>query len=384
MKKIVIITYCTSSNSGTFLQAYAVGLIYKKMFPQCKLQYIKAKRIGQGRRKTITGRISFLQLLITKSISYIRNRYYLYLSKKYFPSFPSMPSCFEYDEDILRSIYDNNDIVSVGSDTILERFSYNGKVGLMWGAIPSKSKKVIFAGSGDNCRLLYSENREVEIKQRIESFDFVGVRDGMLYDFFVRKVGISQSKIVRQPDPTYFLSLSTFRLRESLRRELLKYNNLALFHFDRNFEFRSQLSALLKNMGYKLITPEYDPCCDISLGVISPFEWGDLFRYCKVVFTERFHDTVFALRHCVPVINIDWNKSNVSGEGKSKRTEILKNYGLDSYHLSIYKSSDITEGLMESIKFLIAKFDRKHISMVNELQIDILYKSVEKLKNVLE
>ena len=382
MKNIVIITYCTSSNSGTFLQAYATGLIYKRMFPQCRIRYIKARRIG-GNRKSLDRSMSYFQLLITKALSYIRNRYYLCLSKKYFPAFPSMPLCFEYNEDVLSSIYDNNDVVSVGSDTILKRFSYNGQIGLMWGAIPSKSKKVIFAGSGDNCKLLYGENQKDRIKQRIESFDFVGVRDSILYDFLVDQVGISPSHIIKQPDPTYYLPLTTFQLREYLQRKLLKYCNLALFHFDRNFKFRPQLAKVLKNMGYTLVTPEYDPCCDISLCIISPFEWGDLFRYCKAVFTERFHDTVFALRHCVPVINIDWNKDKVSEEGKSKRTEILKNYGLDNYHLSIYEAHDITDDLSVRIRTLIKDFDKQHIEEVNEDLINSLKQSVIILKKTL-
>ena len=335
MKNIVIITYCTSSNSGTFLQAYAVGRVYEEIFPDCRIRYIKARRIG-GARKKVKNDMSRFHLFITKTISYLRNHYYLHISKKYFHPYSPMPLCFEYDDSALREIYDNNDVVSIGSDTILERFAYNGKTGLMWGLEASRAKKVIFAASGDNCSLLYGERDTESIKRHILDFDFIGIRDNILLDFFVNRIGIERSRLHKQPDPTYYLPLSIFN---------------------------------------------DDPCCDISLGIISPFQWGDLFRYCDAVFTERFHDTVFSLRHCVPVVNVDWNKSKVSEFGDSKRTEILKQYGLEKYHLSIYSEDDISCDIVSNIRNLLDTFDKHHVSMVNEELIKSMQQSINILRD---
>ena len=200
MKNIVIITYCTSSNSGTFLQAYAVGRIYEEIFPDCRIRYVKARRIG-GARKVVKNNMSHFHLLITKTISYLRNHYYLRISRKYFHPYSPMPLCFEYDDSTLREIYNSNDVVSIGSDTILERFAYNGKIGLMWGMEASRAKKVIFAGSGDNCSLLYDEEDTESIKRHILDFDFIGIRDNILLDFFVNRIGVERARLHRQPDP---------------------------------------------------------------------------------------------------------------------------------------------------------------------------------------
>lgn len=380
MKNIVIITYCTSSNSGTFLQAYAVGRVYEEIFPDCRIRYIKARRIG-GARKKVKNDMSRFHLFITKTISYLRNHYYLHISKKYFHPYSPMPLCFEYDDSALREIYDNNDVVSIGSDTILERFAYNGKTGLMWGLEASRAKKVIFAASGDNCSLLYGERDTESIKRHILDFDFIGIRDNILLDFFVNRIGIERSRLHKQPDPTYYLPLSIFNVGKILHSRLLKAGKIVMFHFDRSFKYRPQLAALIKSMGYKLVTPEYDPCCDISLGIISPFQWGDLFRYCDAVFTERFHDTVFSLRHCVPVVNVDWNKSKVSEFGDSKRTEILKQYGLEKYHLSIYSEDDISCDIVSNIRNLLDTFDKHHVSMVNEELIKSMQQSINILRD---
>lgn len=380
MKNIVIITYCTSSNSGTFLQAYAVNCIYKAMFPNCNIKYIKAHRIGNIKRKN-ENNLTRLQLFYTKAISYVRKHYYLHLSKKYFPAYSPMPLCFKYDNKILNDVYNNNDLVSIGSDTILERFSYDGQIGLMWGMNSSKAKKVILAGSADNCGLLYKDNKIEEIKQRIDNFDFIGIRDNILYDFLINHVGIDDSRINLQPDPTYYLPLSTFNVGKILHKRLTNINNLVMFHFDRNFKYRQKLAILIKSMGYTLMSPEYDPCCDISLGIISPFQWGDLFKYCNVIFTERFHDTVFSLRHCIPVINVDWNKDNIANNGDSKRTEILKLYGLEKYHLSIYDENDISADLIITIKKLLFDFDKNRINKINDSLIESLTQSIETLKS---
>lgn len=379
MKNIVIITYCTSSNSGTFLQAYAVGRIYKEMFPDSRIRYIKARRIG-GAKKIVENNMSYFHLFVTKTISFLRNHYYLRISEKYFRSYSPMPLCFEYADNVLREIYNNNDVVSVGSDTILERFAYNGRTGLMWGLEASKAKKVIFAGSGDNCSLLYDEKDTEKVKRHIIDFDFIGIRDNILFDFFVDRIGIERYRLHKQPDPTYYLPLSTFNIGKILHNRLTKAGKIVMFHFDRNFKYRPRLAALIKSLGYKLVTPEYDPCCDISLGIISPFQWGDLFRYCDAVFTERFHDTVFSLRHCVPVINVDWNKSKVSELGDSKRTEILKQYGLEKYHLSIYSDNDITDSLALNIRELLDSFDKRHVENVNDQLIKSLKNSIDILK----
>ena len=136
-------------------------------------------------------------------------------------------------------------------------------------------------------------------------------------------------------------------------------------------------------MGYKLVTPEYDPCCDISLGIISPFQWGNLFKYCDAVFTERFHDTIFSLRHCVPVINVDWNKSKVSEFGDSKRTEILKQYGLEKYHFSIYSEDDISRDIVSNIRGLLDTFDKHYVNMVNEELIKSMQQSIKMLREKL-
>lgn len=380
MKNIVIITYCTSSNSGTFLQAYAVGRVYEEIFPDSRIRYIKALRIG-GAKKEVKNNMSYFHLFVTKILSYLRNHYYLRISRKYFPPYSPMPLCFEYADSALREIYNNNDVVSIGSDTILERFAYNGKIGLMWGVEASRAKKVIFAGSGDNCSLLYSEEDTERIKRHILDFDFIGIRDNILFDFFVNRIGIERSYLYRQPDPTYYLPLSMFYVGKMLHNRLSKVGKIAMFHFDRSFKYRPQLAVLIKSMGYKLVTPEYDPCCDISLGVISPFQWGDLFRYCDAVFTERFHDTVFSLRHCVPVVNVDWNKSKISEFGDSKRTEILKQYGLEKYHLSIYSEDDISGDMVSNIRNLLETFDKHHVSMVNEELIKSIKQSINILRD---
>lgn len=72
---------------------------------------------------------------------------------------------------------------------------------------------------------------------------------------------------------------------------------------------------------------------------LDPFGWAALFRYIDVAVTERFHDSVFALRNNKPVIAIDWSPERFASDGSSKTNCLLTSYSLDDMHFT-YRSKD--------------------------------------------
>lgn len=377
MRKILVITYCTSSNPGTFLQAFGVKTGLKKLYPNADIEYLKAFRPdGKHKKKQYYAGIQdLISVTYGRFLSMIRNKKYLKWSNKYYKCAKSENlTCWDYNEDKYKRFISNYDLVVIGSDTILDRMVNNGKIGLMWGCANKHPQQILFAASGDDCEYLKSNKQFFpQIEERLNHFSFLGIRDNMIKDFFETKLNISPAHLTLQPDPTYLLPLSTFKLSEHKRKKIKKQNKkLIFFHIDRLFKYRAELASLLKSLGYLLISPDYDPNCDINMGIITPFEWGDTFRHIDIVITERFHDTIFALRHCKPVINIDWKCESVNSEGKSKRTEILSLYGLDEYNINLTEGLNTTE-FARKMESLIKTFNVRHVSKKNEELIELSY-----------
>ncbi len=380
-KKILIITYYKSLNPGTYLQAYGVQVGLKKIYPNSQIQYLRSDEYRiQNIKKSI--KFSYIQLFFTKLYSLIRKIRFRILHKKVFSETTLKFHCFEYDESEFASYLNGFDLVCIGSDTILEEVVQNNKIGFMWGNTEVKASQIFFAASGDDC----SKNQGLDpfypdLKEKISNFKFIGLRDDIIRNFFVNNVGISNTLITKQPDPTYLLPLSLFRLNKKNVNQIKRLGDkIALFHFDRRFLLRAELANTLKKEGYRLVTPEYDTSCDISLKYLDPYEWGDLFKYCDVVFTERFHDTVFALRHLKPAFTFDWDDSKINAEGTSKRSEILKTYNLTDHYIKVTNKEDLML-VPERIRKCLATFDSTKVLMKNNELIESSFNILEDIAN---
>ncbi len=379
--KILHITYYGSPNPGTFLQAYGVEAGLKKVFPQAKIDLLNAefvKRNPKAKKNTL----GWYHLLKTKYLSYRRIRMSKSLINEYFTLTKERINVFDYDPSTINQLFSGYDLIVIGSDTILEKISYPqfNKIGLMWGIDGTNVPKVLYAASGDDC----IDNKRNTVfhsllKTSLEQFKFIGVRDGIIQSFIVDDLGINRDRVTKQPDPTYNLSLDLFELSDSNKRKLQKLKGkIALFHIDRRCLYRSKLAQILKSKGYRLITPEYDPNCDISFGYIDHFQWAALFKYVDVVITERFHETVFALRNTKSIVNVDWNKSKINDEGDSKRTEILKEYGLNNCNIKIINNDDLDK----FSSFVDSSFNSFNPSSI-ELKNRDLIKLTQDLLNVM-
>lgn len=383
MKKILIITYCTSANPGTLLQAFGVYTALKSIYPKADIDFFKIHRLGKPRFRTYKSLKEFVLITYGRAISFIRNKVYFKWSEKFLHRSELINfGSWDYSDEEYKNILKNYDLISIGSDTVLDTMWYNDRIGVAWGRHDIPSRQIMFAASGDDCQqLLKYPNLFEQIKKNLHNFSFLGLRDNMIKDFFIDEIGIAPQRITLQPDPTYYLPLSTFNLRSSLVNKINKIKGKkALFHFDSSFAYRKDLSKIFKEMGYVLISPEYDPNCDINLKIITPLEWGDLFKYVDVIFTERFHDTVFSLRHCKPVINFDWKEDSVNSKGQSKRTEILSVYGLEEYNIRL--SASVCQNVFKNnIKFLIDTFDRTKVNSINNEIIDRSACLLKEIKN---
>jgi hypothetical protein len=378
--KVLIITYLNSLSPGTFLQAYGVQKGLKQKFPGSVIYYLNAKDITRTlkSKKTHVSKLNFIKQKLYGGIRYLQ---LYYLQKKYYKIIGEKIDLFNYNEaDVIRLI-NEFDLLVIGSDTILEKiYGSNGsQIGIMWPDERVGIKKIYFAASAAPGNFVLNNKIKSVLKERIEKFAFIGLRDDITLLVFQNILGKSSVPLVKQPDPTYFINLSEFTLPFYYRHIFSKQRKYCLFTFNSQFQYRNELSKLLKDYGYTLVSAQYIPEADISLATLNPLQWGSIFKYCDLIVTERFHDTLFALRNCKPVITIDWDEERISVSGESKTKSILTDYDLDNHHVIIRSKKDLqtVHRLIEKI----ALFDPGKINEINKQKIDLSYEILRQIEN---
>ena len=101
-----------------------------------------------------------------------------------------------------------------------------------------------------------------------------------------------------------------------------------------------------------------------------------------MIVTERFHDSVFSLRNCKPVIAVDWEDYRITSDGDSKTLRILKDYEMENYHFVLKEEQDL-DRIVGSIDDLLRHFDKSKVAQMNEMYISRANNMLSILKNAL-
>ena len=361
--KILVITFSRGLNPGTFMQAYGVRTGLLKIFPDAEINYLNFPDFKWDKGKR--GKKDFIgHVLLQKAFAAYRLLKYKKLEKKVFAYTPTI-DLFDYDVNEAKAILQNSDLAVVGSDTILEKVTGNSQqLGLNWGSSElCKAPHLFFAASASPAN--FSDDKQLleRLKGIAEKFIYIGLRDGLTLDLFKNKMKVNVP-VYKQPDPSYYLDINEFQLPEYYVRKL-KRGKIAFYNFSPNFPYRKELADLIRKKGYTVVSSVYNPYADIRIDTIGPKEWAGIFRHCNIIITERFHDSLFALRNCKPVIAIDWEKDRFSSTGDSKTYRILKDYDLQNYHFILEDKNQLAS-IIDKIPQLMSDFDTAHIIRKNE------------------
>ena len=330
--------------------------------------------------------LSIIQKFIHFFALYRRRQLFYKCQKEYMHTDNEIFSMYQKENNRRLIDYLNrHDLIVIGSDTIIESCFINGAWGVMWPSTQIKTPKVFFAASADSAKnLLKRPELYKELRLRVDDFSQIGLRDYVTINFFKEKLNIPENRLIKQPDPTFYLPLSLFSIAEhKIKKIPICSKKVVFYHFDRFFKYRKTLADLLHKKGYYLITSEYDPNCDYSLRSLTPFEWAALFKYCDYVLTERFHDTVFAMRYQVPVVTIDWRLRVMNDNMESKRLSVLKDFNCSENHFVIKSEDDLKLVVEKLSKIGGDSYNKKINEKVNEM-INTSEDSVIKLKEIVK
>lgn len=362
--KILVITFSRGLNPGTFMQAYGVKTGLLRIFPEAEIEYLRFPDFK--RNLGVRGRNdSALSVAKQKMFAAYRLLKYRKLEKKHFAYTRSI-DLFDYDEQEARDLLSAYDLIVVGSDTILEKAESDDhqRIGLNWNtANLCRAKHIFFAASASPARFADNPALLSQLKERVDKFSYIGLRDNLTINLFKDKLGVPAERIVKQPDPSYFLDVTRFRLGRHYA-DKLKGKKTVLCNFASNCPFRQRLADLLRKEGYYVVSTSYNPYADLSIDTIDATEWAGVFPLVNLVVTERFHDSVFALRNCKPVIAMDWDTERFDKDGDSKTFRILEEYGMERWHFNVTKEKN-WKNIANNIKLLLPSFDKSAVERKN-------------------
>ena len=378
-KRIGILTYFWSDNSGTFLQAYTLQQVLQKAFPGASVEIIDYRVLERPWRPN-RQRITVDQWLR----DFRRHRKYRASRRQHL----RLSSRRQVTRDRARAAEFiqqlGYDAIFVGSDTILELQHYNGGVGVYWLPPSVDCVKIMIAAS---CRSesydRLSDSQRNLLRESVEGFALKGVRDVSTKTLLTRLLG-AEDHLELTPDPTVCFDIDHEGARAYLeKRKLPRDKPIAAFTLRNEIRWRSDLARLLQQKGYVVASLQPAPHADYILNDVTPFEWAGLFRSFEVVVTTSFHDSLFCLKNGVPFVSVVPDRSYISDMNSSKYHHLLDTVGSADNVIADHgavTAADVFEKLMRARD----NFDAEGIARRLEEQRHAFGEFVNKAKRLCE
>ncbi len=369
--RIGILTYHQSVNNGAVMQAYSLSSAIKKRFPSCDVEIIdyQMKKVNNDYSFSLASYFSNStpKKFVKKCLNLIKNPQYLRNKRRRTAVFkgclnklPLSPKCIIDDDDseLVQYINDRYDMLVVGSDAI---WNYITR-GFPNAYLPSqrvKCKKLSYAASCYGMNFLDRPDNEKEyIKEALNDFSYIGVRDTATEDF----VKWSESSVspIHNCDPTAFLDVDNLPIDITALQDKLKKKG---FDFDRPTIGMMGTDKML-NMIRKLYGKEYQIAAlyefvdgaDVNLYDLEPYEWAYVFRYFKVTYTTYFHGTLLSLRNGTPVVCIALD-TEFAKYHTPKTLDVLTRLGFEDWYFKTdYKEVNIASIKQKSDELLASDY----------------------------
>lgn len=374
--KVGIITYHRAINYGAFLQAYA---LCEKLNSEINIDAeiidfsMKKEQLLYGRKplKNFIKHplINFNRakvLKIQKSL-FEKDRKKMRLSNDHMES-------DNYKDFINFVVKQNYDLVICGSDEVWKLDGIRGFPTPYWLIGNLNSRKFAYAVSSRSDFSILSESNSKLLKQAINDFEYIGVRDSLTFNE-VKKVCNDIANVNMCCDPTFLYDYHpSISCGKELLNKIIPPGNtkkvIGVMVEDYN----------LSNKIYKALSKKY---CLVSLYLwqpkmingckLSPFEWIDVMAACDCVISSFFHAACFAIKHKTPNITLG------TIDKRDKLDELVKyinNSNFQVYNSEIVFSDNFVHIVDNSIKEGFKPF-------INEENLnDGYYKMIECINSV--
>jgi len=383
MRKIRIVTYHRAVNYGAVLQAYGLLSHLKQVFPNDDVKMLDYRSSSLEAR-------NFLKAFKPnkKKIFFNFKRYWIFRKSipKIFDLDGNIKYCPNFKELINRLNEQKYDLIVTGSDSIW-KISHDpllpGFPSIYWLSDKIKAKKISYAASAYQCNKELFNESAPKIKKTLSSFDLITVRDQDTMDL-INSLDLNKP-IYKIPDPAFYYKIRPTKAKEKLEKLGLDLNKpiFALITGSQSHRVQKIINHF-REKGWQIIGLSiYNPLVDFNLGdELTPFEWGEVFKYLNFCLTDRFHGAIFCLKNYTPFVAIETKGVTMD---RSKKYQLIKDFGLFNSYLDLnnqdYTFNDFKEKFADietSWPEYKTKIDQtlKEIDQQNQ-------EITEKIKNVL-
>lgn len=375
--RIGILTFHRSLNNGAFIQCYSLFKRLKNEFPDAEVEVIDYTSPQIEKLYPISIAQYFRgymqpRAFLSRAKRFIKDPKVISRNKEKKVAFESCYNQiklsdrrFYYEplQELYSYINSSYDVVVCGSDAIWN-YSLRGFPNPYFLDNSITIPKFSYAAScfGMNYEKI-PESESITIKQILDSYQFLGVRDDESAKF-LKAIGCMKA-YSHTCDPTVFLDVNDLPINEKrLQNKLVAYG----FSINRKtigIMGTNQMCQLVKLMygdEYQVVSLfNYCKDADVNLYNITPFEWAYVYRFFKITITSYFHGTLLSLRNGVPVICIAL-EDEFTSKHESKVEDFLKRIGLIDCYFHLREFEKKTEIMRQKIEVIMEKYTKNSIN----------------------
>ena len=350
-KKIGILTYTSNFNYGTFFQAYATLCAVRRQFPSSDVEMVnynsksKSQQIGYNKLNLARRHIypPYLIKHLSKQSKYrATETRLLEINAAEAMIADSYLASAEYISE------QQYDLVVVGSDTVLNFYEWNLRdqaLPIYWLPQSLAAKKVMLSSSIGTALDIdaLDETTRQALRNSIEGFSMLGVRDEITRDFIRDLAPHAKHKLDVIPDPTFSYTIDNSYSESYLKKKGVN-PDVSIIGLDlpANLIGVGDAVKYLKSKGYAVASWRgISEFADYDFSDIGPLEWSGIFKRFDITLTNRFHASIFSIKNGTPVITIDYKPNRISRSARSKSSMLMDSFGLkDTNYRNI---ADITD-----------------------------------------
>ena len=296
--KIGILTHHYVKNYGAFLQTFALQEVLKENFPNDDVYVINYI----NRKHLLINTLGWFRFNIKKD-----------KFKKYYQKI-QVPHVFKKFEhkylNTTKKVYSakkindlNFDVIIIGSDEVWHYDDPKSYDSIKFGDKLTCKKIITYAPSMGNSNLEKVPN---EVLESINNIKQLSARDSKTEKFINEVIS---KKCVRVLDPTFLYNFSVYE--SQIVEQMKKDKYILMYYCDKLPEdMKNYIQEYARKNNLKIYgAGEYQKWFDNFPININPFEFVEMFRNAKFVFTGTFHGTVFSIKSEKQFYNYISNKS---------------------------------------------------------------------------
>lgn len=343
--KICIVTVHRSLNSGSFLQAFAIGTILKKS--DNNVAFLASSVMDNLKYSVVTALKKVLKLRVSAGIMVWKNFFRFCLAQKSITEIKT-GKC----EDV--------DCFVIGSDTVwnFEDAGFNKYKRKFLCSDFDGTRRITYAVSIGNTpyEVLYNDET---ITKGIMKIDSISVRDNYTKEAIKKITGKEPTLVL---DPTLLLSREEFA---KLEAKCSDSEYILIYMFERlSKETEEKITELRQKTGKKIVSfGGHRAFADINISN-DPFKFLYYFNHADMVITNTFHGTIFSIINRKPFADF--------GGHKKKVTELLDMLDLSS---QLCETPDDIEKILNQ-KIDYDKVEEK-LSVMREQSKDYLFSALK-------